>query len=372
MKAVSLFAGILVLLAVGAVIVVQAQQPAPAVQAASAPAPLTPAVVPNRINVSGYAANADLPTELPGVLWKFTSDSPLSNSVVADGHVYFGDETGQVFSLDAKDGSEVWRHKHLKRMSSKPSVDDTQLYFGSASGFTAIRRDTGKLVWDRPIEHGADEATPLSVGNRVFASGYDGNAYALDSSTGGILWKHDLVSDAPPDLKGFPRATALITGAKARPNGSACDGEIFIQCIFDQSRVIALDCATGEMRWEFRAKDWIGPAPTIINEHVLIASQDSYLYCLDRATGAMLWTFKTSNWLASRVAVHDGIVFLPAHRGRVFQVSEQTGEIIHEFQARKRLPGLRSPIVSPSLRTKRATSQLQMASFTPLTTKKIN
>ena len=40
------------------------------------------------------------------------------------------------------------------------------------------------------------------------------------------------------------------------PTGAACDGRIFFQCVFDQSRLIALDCETGERLWSFQAEGW--------------------------------------------------------------------------------------------------------------------
>jgi outer membrane protein assembly factor BamB len=336
LKRIALSAGIFVTLAIGASAPVPAQQAASTAPAATEPA--AAATMPagsadlNRINVTGYVGDGDLPMELPAVLWKFKSDTALTNSVVADGNVYFADETGQVFSLKAEDGSQVWRHQHSKRISAQPSLDKDQLYFGSETGITAIRRDTGELVWDYQTGNGAGETTPISAGNRVFASGYDGIAYAFDRANGNVLWQHDFATDAPPDPPGFAGSKARMNGIVARPNGSACDGELFIQSIFDQSRVIALDCATGQQRWEFRANGWISPAPTIVNDHVYVVSQDTFLYCLDRNTGKQLWKFKSPSWLASRVAVHDGIIFLPVNRGRLIQISEKTGQKIQSFQ----------------------------------------
>ena len=138
--------------------------------------------------------------------------------------------------------------------------------------------------------------------------------------------------DAPPDQPDFPGARARFQNIVALPCGSACDGKLFIQCVFDQSRVLALDCSTGERRWTFQAAGWIGPAPTIVNDRGYIASQDSHLYCLEHATGRIVWKFKAPGWLASLVAVHDGKVFLPCHRGRLLQLSAKSGEKIQTFE----------------------------------------
>ncbi|HEX4145718.1 MAG TPA: PQQ-binding-like beta-propeller repeat protein [Pirellulales bacterium] len=289
---------------------------------------------PDYTNLSGFVAVADLPTEMPAVLWKYTSQHSLTDVVVADGDVYGADGDGNVFALYADDGAKIWKQKHASRISQEPSVDKDHVYFGSDVGITAIGREYGNPVWHFAVALGAGEASPLPVGNRVYASAYDGMAYALDRSTGAVLWKHDFGADAPPDPPdgGFAAKRARFGETIARPNGSACDGKLFIQSVFDQSRVIALDCETGARRWTFQAAGWISPAPTIVDGRVFIGSQDGNLYCLDLATGKLLWKFKAPNWLASRVAVHDGKVFLPNHCGMLIQLSAESGEKLQTFQ----------------------------------------
>jgi outer membrane protein assembly factor BamB len=291
--------------------------------------------VPDYARISGCVAGANLPTEQPEVLWKYTSPHSLTDVVVADGDVYGADGDGNVFALYANDGTKIWKQHHAQRLCAQPSIDKDHVYFGSEAGITAIDREYGNVVWRFEIPLGAGEATPLPIGNRVYASGYDGYAYALDRSTGAVIWKHDFGVEAPPDppQDGFAAKRARFGDTVARPNGAACDGKLFIQCVFDQSRVIALDCETGERRWTFQAAGWISPAPTIVDDRVYIASQDTHLYCLDRASGKLLWKFKAPNWLASQVAVRDDTVFLPCHGGRLFQLAAESGEKLQMFEA---------------------------------------
>jgi len=298
----------------------------------------TPFGPPDSTKITGSIENSALPIEQPAVLWKVTSDTanrdgqltsqPLTNPAVADGILYFGDEVGGLIAYRAHDQTELWTHLHGSRLSMTPSVDRDFVYFGSESGITAIRRGDGKVVWQYPIEHGANEATPIPSGRHLFASGYDGNAYCLSRISGEVVWKHNFLEDAPEDQPGFDGARARFQKIVARPSGSACDGKLFVQCIFDQSRVIALDCETGKRKWTFQTGGWTGTAPTIANERVYVVSQDKHLYCLDLATGVVVWKFETPNWIASRVAVHEEQVFLPHHGGRLYQLAADTGQLI--------------------------------------------
>jgi outer membrane protein assembly factor BamB len=304
--------------------------------------PTKPSGAPDYTKITGFVKDANLPLEQPEVLWTATSETAtangqikmqsLSDAVVADGVLYFGDDQGNLIAVSVKDQSELWTHAHNSRIGVTPSVDRDFVYFGSQGGITALRRDSGAVVWQHQFAQGAGESTPLPVGDHVFASGYDGNAYCLNRATGAVVWKHDFAADAPADQKRFEGAKARFQNIAARPNGSACDGKLFIQCVFDQSRVIALDCTTGERRWTFQAAGWISPAPTIANDRVYVASQDKHLYCLDRANGAVVWKFQTPSWLASQVAVHDGRVYLPHHGARLYQLAADSGKLIQTFE----------------------------------------
>jgi outer membrane protein assembly factor BamB len=297
--------------------------------------------VPDYTKVTGFIPNSSLPIAQPSVLWNAVTETvdgrgkrtshALTDAVIADGTLYFGDEQGGVHALQLKDQSELWNHPHGSRVST-PSVDQDFVYFGSASGLTALRRDSGLVAWDHGVALGAGESIPIPVGDHVFKSAYDGFVYCLERSTGAEVWKHNFVEDAPPDQKGFDGARARFQNIVARPNGATCDGNLYILSVFDQSRVIAVDCMTGKRRWTFQASGWISPAPTIANDRVYVASQDQHLYCLDLATGNLVWKYNTGKWCASRAAVYEGRVYLPHHGGKLFQFNAESGELIRTFE----------------------------------------
>ena len=294
--------------------------------------------IPDYTHITGFVETATLPITEPVLLWKLSSefekqdgkasDIGLSDSVVAEGVLYFGDDHGSVTAFRARDQQELWSHEHGSRISTVPSVDETFVYFGSMKGITALRRKDGELAWQFEIVDGAGECTPLPIGDAVYVSGYDGHAYRLQKQSGKVVWDHNFVDDAPDDQPGFEGAKARLGQCPARPCGSSSDGKLFIQSVFDQSRVIAVDCETGKRRWAFQTAGWVSPAPTIADDRVYVVSQDEHLYCLELQTGQLIWKFKAQRWLASRVAVHDGQVYLPHHRARLYQLNASTGDVI--------------------------------------------
>lgn len=304
---------------------------------------------PNYARMTGDYGSLALPTERPGVLWKFLSRmeltennriqmESLSDAVVGGDTLYFSEmgDPARVVAVNCRDGRSVWRYDHLVRGGNgQLGLDQEHVYFASSLGVTALNRTDGRLVWHHLMQLGTGEGVPIPIHGRLYVSGYDGFAYALDCQTGRVIWKHDLMESATPDRPGFDGHRAGFPQKPARPRGAACDGELFIQGIFDQSRLVAIDCLDGDRRWTFQASGWIEPAPTIADDRVLICSQDKFLYCLDRETGRLLWKFETPTWNASRVAVHDGSVYLPVHRGRLYRLDLQTGELLQSFDPSK-------------------------------------
>ncbi len=70
---------------------------------------------------------------------------------------------------------------------------------------TALDAATGKTVWEYKYPSPTDgvdfsqgagpHATPLIVGNRLFATGTRRELMALDKASGKLLWSHDLIKE---------------------------------------------------------------------------------------------------------------------------------------------------------------------------------
>lgn len=100
-----------------------------------------------------------------------------------------------------------------------------------SGGISALRPDTGRVVWSCRIGHGALAAVPLVVGDRLFVGGGRGDAsYAgLNVQTGEILWRISLAAETIG-----PAALAA--------------GETLVVPTRN-SGLIALDAVTGALRW---------------------------------------------------------------------------------------------------------------------------
>ncbi|MCH2114912.1 MAG: PQQ-like beta-propeller repeat protein [Pirellulales bacterium] len=106
-------------------------------------------------------------------------------------------------------------------------------------------------------------------------------------------------------------------------------GDTVFVCDVQNHRVLAIDDANGEVRWEFTADGRIDSPPTISEGRCLFGSHDGYVYCLRAKDGALLWRYLVapadrrivvfgqveSAWpVAGAVLVRDQVAYAAAGR----------------------------------------------------------
>ncbi|XOV89115.1 MAG: PQQ-dependent dehydrogenase, methanol/ethanol family [Pseudomonadota bacterium] len=138
------------------------------------------------------------------------------------------------------------------------------------------------------------EATPLVFDGRLFTTGSWSKVFALDARTGELLWQYD------PEV---PRAWGANACCDVVNRGVAAFGDsVFVGTL--DGRLVALDQATGAVRWEKLTIDPARPytitgAPRVINGKVMIGNGGAeygvrgYLSAYDADTGELAWRFYT-------------------------------------------------------------------------------
>lgn len=161
----------------------------------------------------------------------------------------------------------------------------------------AVDLATGKLLWEQryPAPFGKNQyavemakgphATPLVAGGRLVTVGVTGIVAAWDAATGKPLWRRDFAGEVD--------TSKLFCGTAASP--LEVGGRVVVQVGSDVhgGRVLALDPATGETRWE-----WRGPGPgyaspilfEVAGQRQLVALTNGSIVGLDAATGGELWS----------------------------------------------------------------------------------
>jgi len=123
----------------------------------------------------------------------------------------------------------------------------------------------------------------------------DGHVYAIDVSTGKLLWR--VLLD-----KSFDASWPTVV-----------EGRVYVCTGVDQGLFYALNAKTGAVIWKFRPGGGVFNSPVVLEGRVYFGANDGDVYALDVGTGKLVWKFPTGN-LSSLLnpAVADGHVYITA------------------------------------------------------------
>lgn len=152
------------------------------------------------------------------------------------------------------------------------------------------------LAWhlDLPVDARAQESTPLVIDGVMYATGSWSTVFAIDATTGRLLWSYD------PQV---PRAADINACCDAVNRGvAAWDGKLYLGTL--DGRLVALDAATGKPVWDVRttpegSRYTITGAPRVVKGKVIIGNAGGemlargYVSAYDAETGKLVWRFYT-------------------------------------------------------------------------------
>jgi len=226
--------------------------------------------------------------------WAFglpNAASMYSQPTIAGGRVFFGADTGYVYSLDAKTGCIAWGFQAAAGVRNAVSVGPVKghgasafaAYFGDLRGNVyALDAATGKALWivsvdphpltavtGSPILFKGRLYVPLASREEAAGGGPDypcctfrGSVVALDADTGKQVWKTHIISEEPKPTKKNSQGVQLYApsggGIWDTPTIDEARGLLYIGTGDAYSRpvnsmntdaIMALDLATGKPRW---------------------------------------------------------------------------------------------------------------------------
>jgi outer membrane protein assembly factor BamB len=200
----------------------------------------------------------------------------------------------------------------------------------------AIDAGSGKTIWEHTydsstsglaLEYGAGpHATPLIAGNTLFAVGSRTELFALDKSSGKVIWQHNLVNEygAPQDDRGFAPSPIAYRDTIILPSGAK------------GGAVMAFDQRTGALVW--KNGDYpIGPAsPVLISvdgQDQLVITGGNEMLGVDPLNGAVLWRHPhKTDWglnISTPVWGADNLLFVSAaynNGARLMKLTRASGK----------------------------------------------
>jgi outer membrane protein assembly factor BamB len=211
-----------------------------------------------------------------------------------------GVDSGPVQALDLATGRLRWERGDLGPASVVTDV--SHAYFSGADGLTAVSLTDGSTLWTSPLTAGSDRST-VEVGDGiVIGSSADGSSLqGLDAATGDVQWTQ-------PGLL-LPQAQTLPFAGDGNVYTSGPDG------------LGAVDVATGEIRWHVDpaslSADGVTPYGAIPGALLVVTySSTPEVVALDAASGAVRWR-SSARGVGQIVGGEDTVVLLSGCGGGV-------------------------------------------------------
>jgi polyvinyl alcohol dehydrogenase (cytochrome) len=246
----------------------------------------------------------------------FPGATALYGQTVFDGHVFVSTNAGYVYSLDADSGCVHWSYH-------SPAVVRSGVTVG-------------------PLKEGSSRIA-------AFFGDIRGNAYALDATTGQVIWK--VLTDGHPlaRVTGNPR---LYQGRLYVPLASLEEDESrspqHICCTF-RGAVVALDAETGKQVWK---------TYTITQEPKVIRRNSAGVDYMG-PSGAGVWTtpivdtkrralyFGTGNSFSEPATTADSIMALNMDTGKILWYQVANANDIWHGGCNQTVPGRAAPARPP-------------------------
>ena len=241
--------------------------------------------------------------------WNADAGSPVifANPVIADGRVFLGSDAGQLTARDLDTGTQLWAFQTGESLRGSPAVAGGLVFTGGGldGGIHALDAATGQPRWQVPTPgRYTVYTTPTVVDNVVYAAtgptqDREDTVFALDAATGRQLWATDV-------------GTSVFAGP------AVGDGLVIVGNA-DGGQLIALDAATGAVRWiHTREDDYFIGGASIVDGTVYIATTDGdgggSMLALDAASGALRWENGThGDGQGSTPAVYGDLVIAGSH-----------------------------------------------------------
>ncbi len=258
----------------------------------------------------------------PDVLWRqeVGIQAWLNNPVISGNRVYVGsaglrrgspDQRDGVYSVSLRDGTLLWRHGADNDVNGVAFSEGTVVATGDQGEVWALDADDGSPNWVFRKEDDLFFTNPLIVDGLVFVGSSEGTLFALDLESGLLQWSAEFDS--------------------ALRGGAASDGEaVYAAGEAGDVRAFGLD---GQEFWREKLSfatltsetltARVFATPTIVGDHVVISyvRDDVYpvpaLMALDRYTGSIRWEASDPNRLkegwgnlrSSPAVVGDVLVF---------------------------------------------------------------
>jgi len=260
----------------------------------------TPVIVGDLVIAAGLNGTVSAFTLADGApAWSTELGAEVRAPIVSDGAgAIVVDDSGKVSRIDAA-GRVTWSadvagdvspRDTYTQTSAGVALDNGVAFLGTADGnAVALEVSTGTVLWSVPLGTGVVASGAVADGT-VYLPGLDGSIHALAAEDGRELWR----SAAGDPIHSSPGVAAGVVIAGSRG-----------------TELLGLDATTGEQLWAVSfGTSWAESSVEVAGDVAYVGSSGlGQVLAVDARTGAVEWRSKVGGWPWARPTYADGVVF---------------------------------------------------------------
>jgi outer membrane protein assembly factor BamB len=238
----------------------------------------------------------------------------FSNPVLTDdGQLLVASYDHKLYSLDPQNGSENWIFTNATdRLIASPLVTAEGIFQASADGSIYALGYNGVQQWSYKTD-GPIWASPVADDSCtcLYLASMDHHVYAVDASTGELIWKSATLNGAMVGSPAYDPAGQVIVGTFG-------------------SEVVALDAETGTENWRYDTEGWVWSGGVILDDAIYLGDLDGFVYSLNLTNGRQNWRIQPGGPIIGSPLLTDGQLYISTENDTVYQVSLD-GNVIDSF-----------------------------------------
>jgi outer membrane protein assembly factor BamB len=203
-------------------------------------------------------------------------------------------ETGHLYKYDYK-GNLIWQYETKSFCHSSPASNDKVIFWGNDDGeVISIDDYNGKLFYRKKI---ADSFFSGAVvyDNEVFAGNDDGNLYSIDLNSGNVNWY-------------------FKTGAKIKMEAVVTEDEIFIGNLRGELYKLSRD---GKQIWKMNTEGLLNVTPILTNEYLILPDANKKVYFISRDTGEIVNSITLDGRVKLSPVINKNLLFIGYENGNL-------------------------------------------------------
>ena len=208
-----------------------------------------------------------------------------TNPLVIGETVWVGDAMGRLTALDMTNGKTRWQVELGAPIRGGLAANGGTIFAATEAGAVRAFSMSGEPKWERTLK--GVYSAPTVVGDLLVVAIIRDTTYprpaivALDVATGDMKWEGS-------NAKGLKGGWANIRASVAAPQGLLFWAEAYT------NRVVAASAADGEIEWSVPSgpcyfRQW--SSPVVLGDLVIVGRLDGGLHAHDVSSGTMHWVF---------------------------------------------------------------------------------